>query len=485
MSNVTCQRHEDPGASGLASLASVLAHHGASVTVDEAAALAGVPLSALDLSEMVQVASRLGLDATPLEGSYEDLPACEFPIVVPLASVDKTSLHSKFVVVYKVDEEGVLVADSERGVITLTCEEFCRAWVGPEGTGDVLALSPRRAELATLRNRLEEFRDPWRALRVNLGLVPPWPRKLAFLGAVVTVLVLLGPSSGISLPWRAHVSSRVVTPLTVALGFSFLCALWSKWFTQSCSSCSSARAAIGGLPVAAMGAFAYGGLFVYTLFASNLLPTAVVLSAAVGVHASLLLVLQRNKVVCRSCILTALSVLVAFGLSFVSAALTPLAMASLAGLAAVGSWQGFALARRYAELAAEAASRDLALSVVSETPPPNPGRVRIVVYKRHNCPLCVFYESVIAPALRQDFAGVMELEERDAGSMPIAVPLLIVIGNVPIVLRGLMADEYAAVRKAVVAALQPGVSELGTLPGLYMLESPKRSDEGRTESEGA
>ena len=141
----------------------------------------------------------------------------------------------------------------------------------------------------------------------------------------------------------------------------------------------------------------------------------------------------------------------------------------VAGFALVGGLTYYA--RKLFELEAQQGPYRIARQVVKEGVAVAEGRVRLVVYKRKDCPLCSLYESSIRPAIEEEFGEVVTIEERDAGNEKTATPLIIISGSMWMSVVGLSSeDAYSKLRMAIEAALNPAFGTLKELGGVYVLE---------------
>jgi hypothetical protein len=231
---------------------------------------------------------------------------------------------------------------------------------------------------------------------------------------------------------------------------------------DSCTRCARARELAGALPFERIGALFYTAL----LALESATPAAVapLLAAAAGAHATLLRTLAREKILCVPCALTALSAFAALALTAVR---TPWPIALVLAVAgALTTAYLLPWSRRVERASSMLAAREVALAWLREASPVPAGQVRVVVWKRKGCPACLVYEAVLRPALEQDYAGTVVVDEIDADALPIGTPLILVAGGARILFVSLPGngDDYTLLQRAVEAASAPSaLADLGAL----------------------
>ncbi len=145
-----CVRQTDGSDCGAAALATIARHHGRPFGLEAMRELAGTDRVGTNLMGLVQAAERLGFAAQAVKGEFAALRGAPLPAI---AHVKSPEGYGHFVVLHRVGFKRVVVADPARGIVTLTREEFCRAWTGylvlmtPEGA----ARQPSVAASGTLR----------------------------------------------------------------------------------------------------------------------------------------------------------------------------------------------------------------------------------------------------------------------------------------------------------------------------------------------
>jgi ATP-binding cassette subfamily B protein len=114
--------------------------------------LAGTDRVGTNLLGMVEAAEKLGFSARAVKGTYEALPAAPFPAI---AHVRTPEGMGHFVVLHKVTDKGVVVADPGRGIEKLSRDEFTKKW-----TGYLLLLVPDQASKPVHTATIPH--SPWR-----------------------------------------------------------------------------------------------------------------------------------------------------------------------------------------------------------------------------------------------------------------------------------------------------------------------------------
>jgi hypothetical protein len=452
----------DAAHSAPAALASVARYHGLAVSLREVRVLTRDAGDDFDLSWVLIAARLLGFESLPLSGEYDQLPEVERPNLLLLKGADGVQ---RFVVLYEIDAESVVVGDPARGrVERRRREEFLAEW-----TGDCISVAPRPEELSHLRAQLARLGDPWTRLKEALDPARAGIRKSVFAAGFIAVGVILayGPRSQALASWIG----------LCALGVAALSSLWLVLFGQSCRSCNATRWLAGVLPLDRLGVAFYTLAFVAASGPGREPILAQALLCASGVHAALLWLLAQARAACSGCVLTA-------GTAFVAATAFSVAAGGVGGLGILG-----ALASAAATLAALPVSQQLAAllgdrearrlaRVAAEEGAPAPGAVRVTVWKRRQCSLCLYYESILRSALLEEFGETVTHEEREAEHPWLSVPLIVVSGALTIVFKGLppedeQGDRYQALSRAVQAAQDPRLAPLGQLGGVLIVESHK------------
>ena len=109
-----------PNTCGPAALLSICEFYGIKTTEQEIATLAGNP-TGTSLHGLAQVADSLGVKATGMELSLEELKGAKTPLIAHLNG-------GHFVVVVSVHKGQLTVIDPAKGVKSVAAVDFCRNW---------------------------------------------------------------------------------------------------------------------------------------------------------------------------------------------------------------------------------------------------------------------------------------------------------------------------------------------------------------------
>lgn len=165
---------------GPAALLSVLRHHGGDASLVQVRELARTDARGSTMLSLVQAAETLGFEASGAQGEYDDLRKETMPCIAHVV-VDERLNH--FVVVYRIEEDGVLLGDPARGRVRMPRAEFEKIWK----TRSVVLLQPRAGE------RLMSVRAPhwgeW--ILGHFRREETWLYQSMFLGVAYTVLALM------------------------------------------------------------------------------------------------------------------------------------------------------------------------------------------------------------------------------------------------------------------------------------------------------
>jgi ATP-binding cassette subfamily B protein len=161
-----CVRQNDQSDCGAAALATIALHYRRPLGLQQLRDLAGTDRVGTNLLGLLQAAEKLGFSAKGVRGSYETLPQVPLPA---LAHVRTAEGLGHFVVLHRVQQNTVVVADPGRGIQKLSRDEFCQRW-----TGYLLLVVPEQV-----------------VARAGTGGAPasPWRRFLSLLGCHTPVLV--------------------------------------------------------------------------------------------------------------------------------------------------------------------------------------------------------------------------------------------------------------------------------------------------------
>jgi hypothetical protein len=289
--------------------------------------------------------------------------------------------------------DGVTLDNATR----LCREEFEKQW-----TGDVFAVTPD-PDAETQRQTLLANATPLRRAARTLGLAPFQPARLLFLAALALI---------------------AVSPL---IGFNLAASLWMAAYPRGCSKCRANASLSGGIPLPWLGAATYAALLAF--------PNPLLLWAAAGAHAGLVARLAQARSACYPCLAIALS-------AWTATALTNELHPLIAAAAAISTYAVLAFANRRADQQTTKALEQIVANANNNEAP------RLVVYTRRQCPVCFYFKTLVKPAL----AEVYTVDEHDAASLPITVPLFVLTGPKPRILPEMATDEMF---DTLAAALEP------------------------------
>lgn len=122
-----CVKQNDQSDCGPACLAAIAMHYKCPMSLQQMRDLAGTDRIGTNLLGMVQAAERLGFLAKAVKGTFDILPKAPLPAI---AHVRTKEGLGHFVVLHRVSEQSVVVADPARGVVKLSAEEFQTVWTG-------------------------------------------------------------------------------------------------------------------------------------------------------------------------------------------------------------------------------------------------------------------------------------------------------------------------------------------------------------------
>jgi peptidase C39-like protein len=450
----------DAAQSAPAVLASVACFHGLAVSLREIRALTRDAGDGFDLAWVLIAARLLGFESLPLSGEYDQLPEVERPNILLLGGPGGAQ---RFVVLYEIDPDSAVIGDPILGRV----ERRTRDQLVAEWTGDCISVAPRPAELSRTRGQLARLGEPLAWLKEALDPARAGARGAVFAAAFLAVgLVLaLGARSRDFASWIG----------LCALGVAALSSLGLALFGASCRSCNAASRLAGVLPLDRLGSAFYALAFAAAARPGREPILAQALLLASGVHVALLWLLVRARAACPGCVLAA-------GAAFVAAAAFSVVAGGVSGLEVLGAlacaaatFAALPVARRLAAVLGDREARRLARAVAEESAAA-PGAVQVRVWKRHRCPSCLYYESILRPGLSEEFGEAVTLDDRQAEQAWLPVPLIVVSGALTIVFKGLPpeddeGDRYQALSRAVLAAQDPRLVPLGQLGGLLLVES--------------
>jgi ATP-binding cassette subfamily B protein len=117
-----CIKQHDITDCGAACLATISKQNGYSVSISKIREVAGTDRQGTNLSGLIKAAEELGFDAKGVKGNKEALFS-EFPLpCIAHMIVDGSLLH--YVVIHKITEDEIVIADPAEGIVKLKPEEF-------------------------------------------------------------------------------------------------------------------------------------------------------------------------------------------------------------------------------------------------------------------------------------------------------------------------------------------------------------------------
>ncbi|WP_033827254.1 peptidase domain-containing ABC transporter [Bacillus andreraoultii] len=123
-----CIKQHDIRDCGAACLATVCRQYGLKIPISKIRGAAGTDKQGTNVYGLVQAAEKLGFTAKGVKGDKEALFQ-EFPLpAIAHVIVDESLLH--YVVIHRIKEDEILVADPAEGLVTYSPEEFLKIWTG-------------------------------------------------------------------------------------------------------------------------------------------------------------------------------------------------------------------------------------------------------------------------------------------------------------------------------------------------------------------
>lgn len=175
-----CIKQHDITDCGAACLATISKQYGLATSITKIREVAGTDKQGTNVYGMVKAAEQLGFTAKGVKGNQEAFFS-DFPLpAIAHVVVDGSLLH--YVVIHKITEKQVIIADPAKGIVKKTPEEFFKEW-----TGVLIFLVPAQT-FKTGKETKNIFERFW-------GLLLPQKRLLVdiFIASlVVTVLGILG-----------------------------------------------------------------------------------------------------------------------------------------------------------------------------------------------------------------------------------------------------------------------------------------------------
>ncbi len=118
-------RQYDQSDCGPAVLLSILKYFGGMDSLVHVRELCNTSSEGTSLFDIIQAAGQLGLEASGAKGNYNDLMRENLPCI---AHVVLENRLQHFIVIYKINETGILAGDPARGLVKINCEDFESIW---------------------------------------------------------------------------------------------------------------------------------------------------------------------------------------------------------------------------------------------------------------------------------------------------------------------------------------------------------------------
>ncbi|WP_430477256.1 peptidase domain-containing ABC transporter [Bacillus cereus] len=120
---------------GPACLAMISRHYGFTMPISKIREVAGTDLEGTNIKGLIEAGGKLGFDVKGVKATKpEDLKEIPLPAIAHIVG-SNGFLH--YVIIYKVKDNKIYIADPEKGLITYLLGEFCQMW-----TGILVLLSP-------------------------------------------------------------------------------------------------------------------------------------------------------------------------------------------------------------------------------------------------------------------------------------------------------------------------------------------------------
>jgi ATP-binding cassette subfamily B protein len=172
-------RQNDQADCGAASLLSVLKFYGGNTNLVNIRKMCQTDAQGSSMASIVKAAEQIGFDAHGATGEYDDLRKEQMPCIAHII-LDDGRHH--FVVIYKINEHAVWVADPGNGRYKLTRAEFCERWKHKA----VILLSLQNGSLVS-HETSSWFEWIWTYLKKEQS----WIQQTLFLGLITTAFGLL------------------------------------------------------------------------------------------------------------------------------------------------------------------------------------------------------------------------------------------------------------------------------------------------------
>ncbi|MGE0131583.1 MAG: peptidase domain-containing ABC transporter [Blastocatellales bacterium] len=121
-----CVKQHDITDCGAACLAAVARTHGLKIPITTIRQYAGTDRRGTNVLGMIEAAQQLGFGAKGVKGNMEALRQIPLPAIAHVVTGD----FQHYVVIHKVTDKQVVIADPARGIVKLACNEFSATWTG-------------------------------------------------------------------------------------------------------------------------------------------------------------------------------------------------------------------------------------------------------------------------------------------------------------------------------------------------------------------
>lgn len=123
-----CVKQHDITDCGAACLATISRHYGLKLSISKIREVAGTDKQGTNVYGMIKAAEQLGFTAKGVKGDKEAF-FTEFPLpAIAHVVVDGSLLH--YVVIHKITEKQIIIADPGKGIVKYTPDEFFNIWTG-------------------------------------------------------------------------------------------------------------------------------------------------------------------------------------------------------------------------------------------------------------------------------------------------------------------------------------------------------------------
>ncbi|PGC10616.1 peptidase domain-containing ABC transporter [Bacillus wiedmannii] len=113
---------------GPACLAMISSYYGFTMSISKIRNIAGTDLSGTNIRGLLEAGEKLGFEVKAVKATeMENLKAIPLPAIAHVV-VNGGFLH--YVVIHKIKDNKIYIADPEKGLITYLLEEFCQMWTG-------------------------------------------------------------------------------------------------------------------------------------------------------------------------------------------------------------------------------------------------------------------------------------------------------------------------------------------------------------------